>query len=684
MKRTFIIPALVAMILPLSCTKDVFDDSAAGGEKREVTFMVEGSSADAVSIFDSEGNKKFVRVPVLAENAFQGVVRAEESYMAISPYNPSYSLAAGGLRVTMSDKVNPVPGVADPARELSAASFSGSLAELQPLVSYFAFSLDGDDITTVTLRGKGGEQLGGDAAITISDDGSASAAYIADGEKAFKLTMAPSAGALSKGAYLIPIIASAFPEGLEVEFAHSSDNRIAVLSLDGMTAAAGTPADLGEWKSDELAWSKTSILRFVESPLATEAAWPFKEALSGNGTYTTLQGGYQVTIHTEGTPACSLDGLVFGSAEGDYIEFPAFEGFALNKVTVVTGNDGSTGGEPAVVTSEGTVLSPAWDGAKTAGTEHVWSFKGIHNKVCRLQLTSAPGDDGLKIRKLTFSYRPAADVEYSVDAAQTAEAEAVVLSGGKFGFTMKGSYTPSLSGVSNYKAGFEYRAEGQTEWISVECAEATEAFSYSVSQLDPGAYEYRAWAFGNVDIDRIYGEVKTVSTTKTIVLDFDTLVSNPCPMSGIWTIVTNPTASNPAEKVLEGDVDGYHFYFKTECSFGIGLRTSSGRSGLSFSRSLKVATAGYCKLPAIPSHVLAGIDITFLDKNTLWTLNPGVNDDSTASGDALVTGASATTAKKEYSYPVEGAAVNTSYYFCTTHANCTICKMVLKYELTEQ
>ena len=79
------------------------------------------------------------------------------------------------------------------------------------------------------------------------------------------------------------------------------------------------------------------------------------------------------------------------------------------------------------------------------GTRHEWVFKGIHNKVCRLQLTADAGQAGCAIKQLIFSYRNSAEVEYSVDATQTGECT-VDPDNGKMKVTLNGSYSTSVHG----------------------------------------------------------------------------------------------------------------------------------------------------------------------------------------------------------------------------------------------
>ncbi len=115
-------------------------------------------------------------------------------------------------------------------------------------------------------------------------------------------------------------------------------------------------------------------------------------------------GGYTFKVYgKDGIVRNSKAGLVIGQTAGDYLEFPAIEGYKLSWVKVCMGYANSNG-IPKITETDGTTMVTGGDAYEStfAGEYHLWTLSGTAaNTAYRITTTQ---DVKLQIRNFTLGY----------------------------------------------------------------------------------------------------------------------------------------------------------------------------------------------------------------------------------------------------------------------------------------
>jgi hypothetical protein len=223
------------------------------------------------------------------------------------------------------------------------------------------FEIISEDISRIEVKAPGGEPLSGDVVIDIE-----SLTATGGGVNYVSVIPAAEAETFAPGTYYIPVPAGEYSQGLSVRFENTTGNAAKKASSSAYTAHRNRIVNMGqesEWglvfkpgtitkdivfitdSGSVFPFSNTSdALQAVAAPAVSAVAgkgeigpyylvgWPdmpfyFQvHNTSGEKNYFTSQGSY---------------GLRFGGTIGDYMTFPAIDGFRLTSIYVEEGSASS-------------------------------------------------------------------------------------------------------------------------------------------------------------------------------------------------------------------------------------------------------------------------------------------------------------------------------------------------------
>lgn len=553
------------------------------------------------------------------------------------------------------------------------------------------------DVESVILYGNNDETLVGNAYVTFGEDGIPSILSVT-GDNTVRIV--PAAGdTFAVGEYYINVLPVTFTDGLSVIFTKSDDTWASVRSSGEFVVERSKISSLPEISSLNFGGKVVDVIA-VKDNGANQT--PFTTALPGSSdnshkgvevSYTLKDTDYEFKLcGTNRHYRTSKAGICYGQGAGDYIELPAIDGYALNKIVLKSGSDGRVCGNPDVCDINNNKIegTKTWDLAKKVfGLEHTWSFAGNANTSYRIT-RSTKTSDYVYIHQLRLYYADApggvSSIKPLITSVTTSEPDIDPYVGKA---TFSGSFTAVDYTLSALSCGFEYKKVSESEWTSVTCSPTATEFSYEFTDTAGDEYVYRAWTKVNATGKTVYGSELQFNATKLVLhLVFhgqegrDLLVTQ-------WGWETNGNNST-ANREMEMNNRTYNYtYNGVDYPFTFwALQSGKNADGV------EVTTGGYCfrHTTNVPNEALclsnlgkdyapdghpawmqfpgpAGMKLIEVDaelKNTFsGHICTAVNEDGTWAGESLAT------YSKNSSFPITLA--NTSagvrYYFTTEHLN---------------
>lgn len=543
------------------------------------------------------------------------------------------------------------------------------------------------DVESVILYGNNDETLVGNAYVTFGEDGIPSILSVT-GDNTVRIV--PAAGdTFAVGEYYINVLPVTFTDGLSVIFTKSDDTWASVRSSGEFVVERSKISSLPEISSLNFGGKVVDVIA-VKDNGANQT--PFTKDLPGSKdndhkgvevSYTLKDTDYKFKLcGTNRHYRTSKAGICYGQGAGDYIELPAIDGYALNKIVLKSGSDGRVCGNPDVCDINNNKIegTKTWDVAKKVfGLEHTWSFAGNANTSYRIT-RSTKTSDYVYVHQLRLYYADApggvSSIKPLITSVTTSEPDIDPYVGKA---TFSGSFTAVDYTLSALSCGFEYKKVSENVWTSVTCSPTATEFSYEFTDEAGDEYVYRAWTKVNKTDKTVYGNEVQVNARKLILrLVFDdnywTREDKYNLLRTEWGWGTNGNSEN---ENLNGETYNYNYkeiaypftfwsYRPDAITGGYALwvaSTSKKVYGLSLSyvEDLAESQPAWMQMPGPAGFKLVEVYAT-LYENFAGTISASVDTEGVADGEPLAT----FTNRKHFPLVLEGTTVGTRYYFCTT------------------
>lgn len=693
-----------------------------GGETKttldEESGKVYWESGDAITVLgvgeDGAVNSyKFTTEEGGSSTLFKGEVELAKDYYVIYPHTDKTRLPylyAGrkGWEVSVVDsklkvyfpsmqKLSPIGKSATPleAYSVGVVAEDGTVA-MKNLGGLIEFNIPETGVEHVILYGNAGEEIVGNAYVTFGEDG---LPVISSLEGSNMVRVVPAAGGtFAVGKYYINVLPVTFSAGLTVVFTKTDGTWAQIRSGAQFVVERSKISPLPEISGLSFGGKVINVNAVNENGVSAD---PFNESLPGSSASDVR--GVERSYTTKGEPSYTFKfcgtlrhyrstelGWQYGKGVNDYLEVPALEGYALNKVVVRSSAEEAGCGCPVIQNVDQTIVDgcAVWDDdAKPFGIDHVWSFAGEHNTAYRIARTTSV-NEYTGFHQVRLYYADATEGESSfkplITSVTTAEPETDPTNGKA---TLNGSFTAVDCNSSAVTCGFDYKLVSEQEWTTVACPQATSEFSYELTASSSEDYVYRAWTKVNATGKTVYGSEIQFNACKLVLhLVFngqegrDLLVTQ-------WGWKTNGNNSstkrgydmnNLTYNYTYNGVDYPFTFWALQSGFDEnGVEATSG--GYCFRHTDKVPNEALClsnlgKAYAPEGHPAwmqfpgpVGMKLIEVDaelKNSFsGHICTAVNEDGTWSGESLAT------YSKNSSFPITLA--NTSagvrYYFTTEH-----------------
>ena len=548
------------------------------------------------------------------------------------------------------------------------------------------------DVESVILYGNNDETLVGNAYVTFGEDGIPSILSVT-GDNTVRIV--PAVGdTFAVGEYYINVLPVTFTDGLSVIFTKSDDTWASVRSSGEFVVERSKISSLPEISSLNFGGKVVDVIAVKDN--GTNQL-PFTAALPGSGdnnhkgvevSYTLNDTEYKFKLcGTNRHYRTSKAGICYGQGAGDYIELPAIDGYALNKIVLKSGSDGKVCGNPDVCDINNNKIegTKTWDLAKKVfGLEHTWSFAGNANTSYRIT-RSTKTSDYVYIHQLRLYYADAlggvSSIKPLITSVTTADPETDPTNGKA---TLNGSFTAVDCNLSAVTCGFDYKLVSEQEWTTVACPQAASEFSYELTASSSEDYVYRAWTKVNATSKTVYGNEVQFNAHKLIlhlVFDENRYETGYNYAWDTWKIGTNTNSAdeNPNGATYNYTLDGVDYPFTfwsyrpeaTKGGYALWVASTSKKVyglSLSYTTGLADSQPAWMLMPGPKGVKLVEVDATLSNaefKGFGGTISVSVNEDGTASGDPVAT----YTGKSSFPLSLEGTEAGKPYYFCTTHNN---------------
>lgn len=562
--------------------------------------------------------------------------------------------------------------------------------EFKNLGGLIEINIPEEGIEHVVLYGNAGETIVGNAYVTFGEDG---LPVVSSVEGSNMVRIVPASGStFAVGKYYINILPVNFVNGLSVIYTKSDDTWAQIRSGSSFVVERSKISPLPAISSLNFGGKVIDVIAVND---AGSGANPFRSALpsSTDNEHKGVESSYilkstEYTFKFKGTTRhyrTSNSGLCYGQGTGDYLEIPAIEGFALNKVVARNSADGKAAGNTVICNVDNTQLESAavWTGdLKPYGIEHIWSFGGDANAAYRITRTTN-SKDYASWHQIRLYYADATDGASSVNplitSVSTAAADTDPASGK---VTFNGSFTAVDYQSSLLSCGFDYKPASATEWTTVTCPETANDFSCETVINSAEDYVCRAWTKVIKTGKTVYGEEVQFNPKKLVLhLEFDENYFetgyNFLTKEWGWGTNSNSEDENLNDATYNYNYNGTEYpftfwsYRPTDTQGGYSLWVTSGSAKV-YGLSLSYAKASegfdpvaWMKLPGPAGAKLVQIETTLYDAFA-GTVSTSVGTDGRPVGDPV---ASFDKKYKNIKLALEGTTPGTRYYFCTDDDN---------------
>ena len=690
-----------------------------GGETKttlEAGGKVYWESGDAITVLGvgedgTVGSYKFTTDEGGSSTLFKGDVKLAKDYYVIYPHVDKKSVPY----LMETDKfLSWQPSVSDsklkgylPSMQKVAKSGSSTLnsmcvgkvaddltVEFKNLGGLIEIELPYSDIKNIILYGNNNERIVGNVYVTFGEDGLPSLASI-DGSNMVRLV--PAEGdTFGLGKYYINIVPTTFTNGMTIIFTKLDNTWAQVRSSKEFVVERSKISTFPSLPDLNFGGKVIDVISVNDEGVGDKNLFDKTLPGSSDNNYKGKPESYILddlyTFTFEGKHRhyySQYVGLCYGKGPDDYLELPALDTYALNKVVVRAGIStkvGDDAGCPVLENQDGTIASgcTVWaDPIKVFGIEHVWNINGDAAKCYRIGRTN---DENVytSFQQIRLYYADAPDGVSSINPMITSVTTKEVETEHKGKVTFKGVFSAVDYQTSLLSCGFDYRPVGQETWETVSLDPTANDFSYEVEIDSDEDYEYRAWTKVNKTEKTVYGDWVQFNAKKIVLhLVFDdnyyTREDKYNFLLREWGWGTN---SNTENENLNDVTYNYNYngtdypftfwsYRPTATQGGYALYVTSGQNGndpkvYGLSLSYTKATEGFdpvawMQLPGPEDFKLVNLNTT-LNAVFAGTISTEVDTDGRPVGDPV---ASFEKKYKNIKLTLNGTKAGTRYYFCT-------------------
>ena len=537
-----LVPLTISATLESGQTKTALQE---GGK----VYWENGDAMTVLAVADDGAvtSYKFTTTDEGAEATFTNdKVALAENYYAVYPHTDKDRLPylydkRNGWKVSVVDskfkvyfpsmqKLSPIGESATPldAYSVGVVAADGTVA-MKNLGGLIEFNIPETGVEHVILYGNAGEDIVGNAYVTFGEDG---LPVISSLEGSNMVRVVPAAGGtFAVGKYYINVLPVTFSAGLTVVFTKTDGTWAQIRSGAQFVVERSKISPLPEISGLSFGGKVINLNAVNENGVAANpftTSLPASDASDVKGverSYTTKapegETGYVFKFCGALRHYRSTDlGWQYGKGVDDYLEVPALEGYALNKVVVRSSAEGAGCGCPVIQNVDKTIVDgcAVWDDdAKPFGIDHVWSFAGKHNTAYRIARTTSV-NEYTGFHQVRLYYADATEGESSfkplVTSVTTAEPETDPTNGKA---TLNGSFTAVDCNLSAVTCGFDYKLVSGQEWTTVACPQAASEFSYEFTSTSSEDYVYRAWTKVNATSKTVYGSEVQFNACKLVL-----------------------------------------------------------------------------------------------------------------------------------------------------------------------
>lgn len=703
------------------------------GEKAEFTGMV-GQETGMYAVYPNNDDKLYPYIAVTKDDKADGAATANVYWKHtmssgnVSMFLPSLQKANStkGLFRAIS------AGVVDEENKLMMKNVGGLIAVDIPVA----------DVESVILYGNSGEMITGTLVASFSESGDPVVSSVVGGNV---IRMIPATGTtFAVGKYYVNLPPVTFSNGLTLIYTKKSDSTFAVVRSTGSFVVERSKiSTLPSLPTLKFGGKILKIIsrRDTRSNSTNLTTVP-PNTTTGTHTYTFKYPEDSEEKHNfimSGTGRVGRNtgyawGIIWGGASGDYVEFPAIEGYALSKVMMITGQITATIGNPVMTDASGVVHNGClpWEASiKPQGIANIWSFAGAANTPYRLSTTTTSNCSAQQIH-LYYADAPegVSSVNPLITNVENLEPE-VDYPNNKI--TMYAAFSAvDYSSLSQFTCGFDYKlsSDPESEWSTLTCDTPELEFSAVLSPASRTTVSYRPW----VSFVKTDGSVKTVYG-KEAVIDLKKIVLNLVFNDSYWdktaegrnanflarewgwsTNQNNSSAQKPALGEMNGKSYDFNYlgeaYPFTFYSLQGIYYDKSGESTLSpGGYTLRVAsgsqtTYGLCmnyinpdtfdgpypawmQFPGIEKFKLTQVNASIYSKQGFKIASAVVTDEAAADTvrGTAADGAVLAEAKSIYNATLdleEKTNAGQRYYLCTTQNRVTFKNLTLTYEFVSE
>ena len=703
------------------------------GEKAEFTGLVgeetAGLSAGWYAVYPNNDGTLYPYIAVTKDDKATGAATANVYWKHtmssgnVSMFLPSLQKANStkGLFRAIS------AGVVDEENKLMMKNVGGLIAVDIPVA----------DVESVILYGNSGEMITGTLVASFSESGDPVVSSVVGGNV---IRMIPATGTtFAVGKYYVNLPPVTFSNGLTLIYTKKSDSTFAVVRSTGSFVVERSKiSTLPSLPTLKFGGKILKIIsrRDTRSNSTNLTTVP-PNTTTGTHTYTFEYPEDSEENHNfimSGTGRVGRNtgyawGIIWGGASGDYVEFPAIEGYALSKVMMITGQITTTIGNPVMTDASGVVLNGClpWEASiKPQGIANIWSFAGAANTPYRLSTTTTSNCSAQQIH-LYYADAPegVSSVNPLITNVENLEPE-VDYPNNKI--KMYAAFSAvDYSSLSQFTCGFDYKLSSDSEWSTLTCDTPELEFSAVLSPASRTTVSYRPWvSFVKKDgqVKTVYGEVSQIDMTRIVLnLVFDdpyyaSQGGNINYLNKVWGWKGNHNNYSVIEAKGKDHTYKYEMYrkeydFNFWCLAGLPkcdangevirnaetgepelysnyysyalrmISTSESTNGLSLTYANTDGIHAWMQLPGVSGFKLSSItgqlykkfQITITDE--VDTTSENTNELGKPSGRIL---ASQPSKETTMNLSLDGPVAGVRYYFCSLGNSSTIRNMTLTYE----
>lgn len=212
------------LALAISCVREGEHDAAdkaamefyAGCDETRTSISgnaVEWEAGDEIGIYDRNSNNRFVTAQSGTSAVFRGTAYEEDSYLAVYPYDPSFTISSGSLNVTVPSVQTLRLGNIPDGANVSVAKSVGNALYFRNICGYLKFTVSGGEYVKCVLEAASGIGVAGGVSVSFDEEG---LPLIRNTAPSRTLTLLPSEQFIAPGTYYVPLLPGEYESGLKI------------------------------------------------------------------------------------------------------------------------------------------------------------------------------------------------------------------------------------------------------------------------------------------------------------------------------------------------------------------------------------------------------------------------------------------------------------------------------------